>query len=347
MSDEEERRPQRRPVGNRSVSGGIAPVPSHEYPSHQYPTVITTELMDGDNSLLNEDLTLTDWYLDPGSNPDLRSPEHVIEEFTPNSSRSSNGEEGDVDWTGFERGVSRGVSRGTFNVDVSTINKGDAETEVDSDLEQSELVASTSSECTTYDRAEFVSATVIRPTRRMNLGLNLRMVNGQLEIAGIEQNGLLKDSPLQVGDKLLSIGFENCAEMNLARAAQLLKKSMGIVTIIARNVSGNPQLVESMITKPTPGFGTGIFFTSGRQRQLTVHDVPQNGLFAQSIVSKRDIVLSINDVSCAEIDALIATDIVKSAPRYVTILAQSSGDSAVAVQSRIGPSPIRARRRRR
>merc|ERR1712232_1251397 len=116
--------------------------------------------MDGDNSLLNEDLTLTDWYLDPGSNPDLRSPENVIEELTPHSSRSSNGEEGDVDWTGFERGVSRGVSRGTFNdvsrggtfVDVSTINKGDAETEADSDLEQSELVASTSSECTTYDR---------------------------------------------------------------------------------------------------------------------------------------------------------------------------------------------------
>lgn len=61
------------------------------------------------------------------------------------------------------------------------------------------------SETTIHERAEFISATVIRPNRKTDLGLTLCTEARRLEIASIDPIGLLASSPLQLGDRIISI----------------------------------------------------------------------------------------------------------------------------------------------
>jgi len=186
-------------------------------------------------------------------------------------------------------------------------------------------------------RPKFASATVLKPTSKTELGLTLKtMHDGSIKIEHVATNGFLFvcGAPLKAGDELICIksdkGCAPCGShvggFEKHEITKLLRKAAGMITIIVQHADGNPERVESMTSKPHPEFGTGIFFVSGASewRGLQIHSVPDNGLFAHSLLHKHDKVISINGVDCTNLDASVATDIVKSAPRYVNIITQTT-----------------------
>lgn len=186
-------------------------------------------------------------------------------------------------------------------------------------------------------RAEFCSATIIKPTKRTELGLSLSdLVEGGsgLCISGIKKNGFLFESgaPFEVGDRVLSINNHSCDRMDHKRAAKLLREAPGSVSIVVQNIGGDPLMVECMITKPSPGHRTGIGFTSSEEPpQVNVSTIFLNGLFADSLLTEGDEVVSVNSIPCRELDSSAVADIIISASKYVTIVAKKFEGNGVVV----------------
>jgi C-terminal processing protease CtpA/Prc len=182
-------------------------------------------------------------------------------------------------------------------------------------------------ENTCQRRAEFISAAVIKPSPETELGLSFKMRESGigLEISAIRPDGLISESgaPLKVGDKVVSVNNFSCDRMDNKHAAKLLREAEGTVTIVLQNSGGDPRMVESMIAKPAPNHPTGIGFAStDSPPQLNVSRIFVDGLFAPSLLSIGDEVVSVNDIPCRELDSAAAADIIKSSPRYVTVKAK-------------------------
>lgn len=187
----------------------------------------------------------------------------------------------------------------------------------------------------TQERARYISAGIIKPSKNTHLGIELKANrDGTIEIERIQSDGFLfvSGTPLKVGDIITGIRTTKatyaCGHVGGMRkndVLRLLKKSVGRITIVAENPTGASERIECMTSKPHPEFGTGIFFLSGSpgSKILQIHSVPANGLFANSLLHRGARVISINGVDCSELDACVATDIVKSSPRYVSIVAQT------------------------
>jgi len=208
-------------------------------------------------------------------------------------------------------------------------------------------ISSSSPPISTSIRARYISATIIKPSKRTNLGLQLQSSSDGaiIRIESVATEGFLfvSGAPLRCGDQVLCIktrdGDYPCGRQQQQHPTtttgglkkndilRLLRKTTGPLTIICKNEQGQPDTIESMTSKPHPHFGTGIFFVSGTPnwKALQIHSVPANGLFAHSLLRKDDQVLFINGIDCTGgLDACVATDIVKSAPRYVSIVAQTT-----------------------
>jgi PDZ domain len=189
-------------------------------------------------------------------------------------------------------------------------------------------------------RAEFISVAIIKPSKRTALGLSLSdLVDGGkgLCISGIKDNGFLKETgaPLEVGDRIVSINNHSCEDMDHKRAAKLLRDAPERVLLVARNVGGEPFLVESMITKPTPHARSGIGFASSESPTARLHIsvLFPNGLFADSLLSEGDEVLTVNSIPCRELEPSVVADIVLASPKYVTVVAKKFEGNGVVVAS--------------
>lgn len=186
------------------------------------------------------------------------------------------------------------------------------------------------------ERAEFVSATWIKPSKNAKLGVSFRDLESErgLVISRIKKGGLVSSSgaPLRVGDRVVSVNNFSCDKLDHKRAAKVLRDSPSCVTIVAQNVGGDPLLVETMITKPSPGHTAGIGFSSAESpSRVSVCTICHDGLFADSLLSVGDEIISINNIRCAQLDSFATADIVKSAPQYVNVLAKKFEGNGVVV----------------
>lgn len=181
-------------------------------------------------------------------------------------------------------------------------------------------------------RAEFLSATVFKKTASASLGISLVAGNdGAIYISKLQPDNPLANSPLRVGDKLLSVNNQSCADLNHHMAASLLRKVEGTVTVLVQNVGGDANLVETMIEKPKQDATVGISVARGIRGTLVVTKVAADGLFAHSLVNTGDKVISINNVSCNQLNPRGAVDVIGKAPRYVTFLTRTLSETGVVV----------------
>lgn len=183
--------------------------------------------------------------------------------------------------------------------------------------------------CTITQRAEFISATLIKPSPTTKLGLTFE-VDGTIGfgfvIATISPTGLLGTSgaPFHVGDKVISVNHCSCDQMeHPSQATQLLESAPSEIIIVVQNRGGDPCVVETMITKPNPHHQAGIGFSCPDSlEQVNVSCLIVDGLFATSLLTIGDEVLSINAIPCGDLDSEAAADIIRSAPTYITIVAR-------------------------
>ena len=181
-------------------------------------------------------------------------------------------------------------------------------------------------------RATLLSATVIKQSLNDKLGLGLLRRDGALRISSIFPGGLLSEStPFHVGDRLISINQVNCQNMSKSQAANLLRSIAGTLTIVVHDEHGDSQLVESMICKPHPDSKLGLGIISSGYSRARLSSISPDGMFVDSLLSRKDLILSINDVSCQYLDSKEVADILVRAKDQVTIIAERKHESAIVI----------------
>jgi C-terminal processing protease CtpA/Prc len=191
------------------------------------------------------------------------------------------------------------------------------------------------------DRAALLSATVHKHSRKDNIGLCLsnnckgsKDGNGiyhcfDLTVSSILPEGLFSQSPFQAGDRLISINNLGCQNMKASVAVQLMRSITGTLTVVVENCKGDPQLVETMVSKLDQDSKTGLTVISNRYSQASVYDIKPSGIFANSLLNRRDLILSINGISCQHLNSREAASIVSQAEKSVTVIAKRRSESAV------------------
>ena len=185
-------------------------------------------------------------------------------------------------------------------------------------------------------RAALLSASVFKESQETKLGMGIHRVGGHLQVCSMktEPGFLLSESPFQVGDRLVRINNQSCKEMRTNDISALLKSTTGMLTIVVENPMGDPSLVESMIAKASPDSKTGLVITSNvsaERDRIKVSRVDPNSLFSESLLNRRDTILSIDDNQMENLDVMEAAQIIVKAKRTVTVAAERQAESAIVV----------------
>ena len=187
----------------------------------------------------------------------------------------------------------------------------------------------------------YISAMVVKPMQSTALGIQLaKRSGGFMVIKNIREGSIISKTPLQIGMIILSINNVACQYMSKEEALTTLRTSIGQIHIVAQNVlsnEANPNYVEAMITKingPSTRIGVGIkqsVFHGG----LEISSINPNGLFVNSVLNTRDIILSVNNnPETKHMTSIeVVTYIAEECPEYVTILAKTSHSTGVVVFS--------------
>jgi predicted metalloprotease with PDZ domain len=183
----------------------------------------------------------------------------------------------------------------------------------------------------TGGRAEFLSVTFHKKTADVRLGLGLReQADGSKFISKLRSDSPIAQSPLRVGDKVLSINNKSCVDFTEhGSVAELLRQLVGTITIVAQNVGGDPKRIETMVEKPDADSIVGIGVKRNARGSLEVSKVSADGLFAHSLVNIGDRVISINKIGCNQLDPIRALDIIRNCPLYITLLTETQHETAV------------------
>lgn len=180
-------------------------------------------------------------------------------------------------------------------------------------------------------RAGYISATVHKQGRVPELGLGMEMINNKLVVASIVPFSQLCDSPIMVGDKILSINNSDCTD-SIMSASHMIAQCVGPVTVAVKVDHGNPSLVCAMIEKPHPDARVGISIAL-RNNDLVVTNIAPSGLVVNSLLSVGDRLESINDEDCSRMSIQEALAAIGSANRTLTFVARRTSSTAMVVAS--------------
>ena len=135
-------------------------------------------------------------------------------------------------------------------------------------------------------RAEFISVTICKSQADMVLGISLEKNsdNGQVRVTELLPDGIFSRSPLRVGDFVMSVNGKSCLEMEAGQVDGLLRMMTGTITIVAQNIGGNSNLVETMVEKPSPDALVGLSLRRNAREKLEICRVRADGLFAHSLL---------------------------------------------------------------
>jgi hypothetical protein len=180
-------------------------------------------------------------------------------------------------------------------------------------------------------RAEFMSATVIKPNKDTSMGMELTTINGDVVISSIIPNSLVAGTPFRVGDRLLSVNTKRCYIMESKDVESFMATLEGFITIIVHHQGGDPNLVESMVTLPSDASRCGLGLTSAGGRSLKISSLDAGGLFFDSLLNVGDPVVSINDEDCEFQNAEDAAGMIERAGQLITIKAKTLLETGVVV----------------
>jgi hypothetical protein len=182
----------------------------------------------------------------------------------------------------------------------------------------------------TTTRAEFLSATFFKPHATHKLGIHIAADDaGDIRIIRLPETGSVQHSPLRIGDKLLSINGKNCIDMDSGVAGELLRSATGTLTIITHNQGGSSHMAETMVEKPDPTSPVGIGVHQTVRGSLHISKVTATGLFAHSLINVGDRVIAVNQVNCDRMEAATVVQMIRDAPKYVTLLTATQSTAGV------------------
>jgi predicted metalloprotease with PDZ domain len=180
-------------------------------------------------------------------------------------------------------------------------------------------------------RPAIVCVTVLKSKERNRIvGILLRAADDVLRIVEIKRGGLFDETPIKVGDHVLSVNNISCEQMNVTHVSRLIQRAKQSVTVVVHRPDGDPYLVSTTITKPEPAcrVGVGVQIYNG---SLRISSIDPSGLFAGSILKIGDKVVSICDISCGCMDANAAIELIRQEEQAVTIVTWTEAEAGVVV----------------
>lgn len=185
-----------------------------------------------------------------------------------------------------------------------------------------------------HHRPAFISATVLKnEPKTADIGISFEKVDEGLRISSIVSDGLFGTTPICEGDYVLSVNNNGCEDRTVGHVSRLIRRSKQAVTLVVRRKDGDPYIVSTMVTKPTPESRVGI----GVQRvegSLCVSSIDPSGLFAGGILNVGDKVFSIGGIPCPCVDSTSAIELVRKEKNTVTIVTWTEEEAGVVVATR-------------
>jgi C-terminal processing protease CtpA/Prc len=171
-------------------------------------------------------------------------------------------------------------------------------------------------------RASLISVQFFKVTVDMRLGIRFKSINGRLAISSFSPTGELASSPLRPNDRILSLdGNSACQRWTCNQAVKYLKSCLGFTTILAMNLSGDPNTSIAAVYKSHPDDRLGIVLHNDGHGKLRIKKLQSARLLGgdRSILQVGDYVESINNTPCSEIDTNQGIDMIRTTQSLVTI----------------------------
>ena len=181
-------------------------------------------------------------------------------------------------------------------------------------------------------RPRFISATLHKERASSPVGVEVGLIAGLLRVTAIQPSSPFDETPIGVGDQILSINNENCSQSS-RRARELLQQTTGPLMVVVQVDDGNPSLVATMITKPSPNTPVGIAFDQRNQETIHIKRIAPDGLVANSLLNVGDRLVSINDYdfTTAITTPQDASDVIGSSDRVLKIVTRTERTAGVVV----------------
>jgi hypothetical protein len=175
---------------------------------------------------------------------------------------------------------------------------------------------------TAYTRPEFIYCRVIKPTARTPVGLSFqtrRMKNPRGKyctmVSAIADDGLFADQSshyVRPGDFVVAVNQTSTDGMRSAEVANLIRQSVGTVSLTVRNVGGDPHTVASSSQKPPSDDKVGLSLKNNATGTiLSVTRVEPWGIFSESLLLPGHRVLSVNGLPAENMLASVAADSIR------------------------------------
>jgi len=191
-------------------------------------------------------------------------------------------------------------------------------------------------------RPAIMSVTVLK-AKRDDVGISIEETDDGLRISSIDPDSLFSDTPVDVGDFVLSVNQSSCEQKDAAYVARLLRRAKQTVTLVVHRLEDDPYLISTTVSKPTPEsrVGIGVQIYDGALRVSSIHP---GGLFAGSILNVGDKVVSICGVCCACMDSTSAIELIRQEKSTITIVTWTEEEAGVVVAA-ARPAPLYVRYR--
>ena len=172
-----------------------------------------------------------------------------------------------------------------------------------------------------------------------SIGLDWQVMEDALIVTSIDRLGPLAESPIQIGDRVLSINHVDCTDCQSILDVEGLLRYIesGTIMLVLQTQNGDPTVVASMITKPTPSSMVGIVVRQRRRdglRRTVVSKIVPQGLLHNSLITVGDRLLAINGNDCSggTLSVHDAVDHIKRSRDVVTIVtSKTQGDAAAVI----------------
>ena len=143
---------------------------------------------------------------------------------------------------------------------------------------------------------------------------------------------IVSETPIRVGDELISINGKSCRVIETGeQATRILNHLEGIVSVVVAT-GRDGDCIESIIVKPkgwSSKTGVGLQVVEGKLRVLKIDP---KGLWVHSLLREGDYVLSINACPSGQLDGVGARTLITSSETYVTIVAKNNRETNVAFE---------------
>jgi len=173
----------------------------------------------------------------------------------------------------------------------------------------------------------------IHKTPEAELGVCFESVFDEVQIHHISRTGPLGGSPIEPGDRLISLDFHHVTSTwTAAQAAGYLREKTGFLSMLVKTCGGNPNVSEVHVYKTKVDERLGVSFAHDNDGRLRIRKVSGRGLLGdRSLLSSGNYVERLNGVDASRMEVTEAVEMLKASEDLVSIRVKNTDATDISV----------------